>query len=883
MSGRLLAWGGTAYVWRNRLGDWPAFPSSDLEDLASLPRGAGAVSHGVGFAGDRPFVIFRERQTEEDRGGYAYTLLLDPGEAAWRAASWNGARLCRILLDSQFGQTLRRQPESIRNVDQLDAHLAELIWEETTPAFDGLPDELTLHLAGSSFEKEAVVLRQPSEVPSKRASWREVEAMLDLVPPCVRCGRGWLIGARLGNALAFGCQFALDDRPATDASEVLTPPPREGYELASRLTSSWRQLRLSGDMPAGVTDWFDRPHWTWDGDASRTAQHLVALVDLVPVATPPVAEQAAAAVEEESPLSDLIVQRLAAWSAVAPLVPERTTRLLVRERVHDIWRPVAAEGVVRLDGRFHSGALVDEFHATGLRPDSPNVAHVALDPEVVCLWWERVLETARPDALPGLVSAVGAHLRSLKPGPADSKARRVKLASLALARFRTAALPLTGWSSVGSEPDWRDVLPGLLREEVRRTVAPRGSAWVCDYALYGQDDDLEWLHANHPSALVPFLDGLQAALHHGDAPLRLRAQSLLGRLANLKIREVLPIDLKLRVAAARGGAWAPLSTVEGLWRGKPWPRSKASVPPAQVGVLVKELTVLAAETRHPDTPPRLAELRDLLGVDLPADVVRRAVDLAGHTEAAGSAAIWIDALSPIVPPDTVRQLAWTVWQRTYDFDSGLLKWLTPEDLLSAFPDVLCRNDRAPQDAAATLTGLVSALMSGPTPRVAELATETLAALRSSRRERAAETLLSSSELLDVILPAFAERAQLSFAELLADALRERFDELVSQWFLRLAELERRGGDLYREPGSVLILVTLLTPKLRARGEAIAAAALGPDSWEFAATISRFVNRASIDLSPALRRALTDAQQERRRGWIQRILRVGSTDQRTRSD
>src|SRR5262249_10799788 len=105
MPARLLAYGGTSFSERRRIGQWPAVPEATLRD----PEGLTATSwcYGVGTLGKQPFVILRQRQNIEQRGGYPFSLLLDPGEEVWQRFGWNGAALVAAILQNEPNMLLQ--------------------------------------------------------------------------------------------------------------------------------------------------------------------------------------------------------------------------------------------------------------------------------------------------------------------------------------------------------------------------------------------------------------------------------------------------------------------------------------------------------------------------------------------------------------------------------------------------------------------------------------------------------------------------------------------------------------------------------------------------------------------------------------------------------
>lgn len=109
---KLLAHGGTGFWMRRRIGNWPDITTGTLEDDYALPQDT--INFGVGELENQRFIIIRQRQHVENRGGYAYTLLLDPGEPIWQKAKWNAALIIqKILSDKELMPLLMEDPEHI--------------------------------------------------------------------------------------------------------------------------------------------------------------------------------------------------------------------------------------------------------------------------------------------------------------------------------------------------------------------------------------------------------------------------------------------------------------------------------------------------------------------------------------------------------------------------------------------------------------------------------------------------------------------------------------------------------------------------------------------------------------------------------------------------
>src|SRR2546422_833144 len=120
---RIRAYGGIRLGERVRLGDWPEFPSGEIEDDHGLT--SGEISFGVGVLPPAPFLVLRERQSAGTRF-YSFTLLLDPGRDVWLRFGWTGASLLSALLAaSAFAAQLRLRPEDVSPA-ALRQKLAEL-------------------------------------------------------------------------------------------------------------------------------------------------------------------------------------------------------------------------------------------------------------------------------------------------------------------------------------------------------------------------------------------------------------------------------------------------------------------------------------------------------------------------------------------------------------------------------------------------------------------------------------------------------------------------------------------------------------------------------------------------------------------------------------
>jgi hypothetical protein len=190
MPARLLAYGGTSFSERRRIGQWPAIPEATLRDGYGLT--ANAWCFGFGILDKQPFLIFRQRQNVENRGGYPFSLLLDPGQAVWSRFEWNPASVADVLM-RETPDALFRTPENC-SVDTLEKHMAAL-------TYSGVASSAPVTL--SYLVVSAIVALEPLGY-AGRPPTSELAMALAALPVCFRAGTGWLVGGALAHGRALG-------------------------------------------------------------------------------------------------------------------------------------------------------------------------------------------------------------------------------------------------------------------------------------------------------------------------------------------------------------------------------------------------------------------------------------------------------------------------------------------------------------------------------------------------------------------------------------------------------------------------------------------------------------------------------------------------------
>lgn len=266
---RLLAYGGTSFTERRRIGDWPDLPDGIFQDRSRLR--ADAPSFGVGLLSGAPFLIYRELQNVTSRGGYAYTLLLDPGRQVWQRAGWNGARLALAALQGEtaLSEQLRQMPEALEG-EKLDEAFGSLDLAPGEPSSGGALGDLMI--GASLTEAVSEICRIALEDGWEELTLERVAVLLDAIPQCFRCARGWLIGGTAAAASHLGAQLLIEGgglqrSPETDSVIIRGRIVREAWE------------RVGGEeLPAELRALEILPVWEW---REQTALEPRAVIDRV--------------------------------------------------------------------------------------------------------------------------------------------------------------------------------------------------------------------------------------------------------------------------------------------------------------------------------------------------------------------------------------------------------------------------------------------------------------------------------------------------------------------------------------------------------------------------------------------------------------------------
>lgn len=587
---RLLAYGGTRYAERARVGRWSESlrgTTSDFEDTFDIPTGQGLLSYGVGIVDDAAVLILRERQNESDRGGYPYTLLLDPGVDVWRRFEWNAPLLtCALRADTALWAELMHEPQRFSSTEVLEQTLQSL----APPALaKGTGPDVGPALA-ASLHAESLYVPIALIGTTTRPSVDMMASALMSLPPFVRVGGGWMMGGGRNGRKTLGCRLVFDDiSPNAEADERTTTAIEEGRRL----------LQLSADVlgrpgTSDASDAFAQPSLAWSSPPGTLSKALaVASAGARGAIDKPAIDQIAAFLAEPTPYGPAVLDIWKRALAQGPL-NAAVSRVLLK---YD-WERIDAS----LGARLSVDALSEAFHERRLTPASGAAQTFGLAAEREAAVWSGLVERAT-DAN-GIVTLVADALPRL-----GSAALTGPIVQRALERTLQIAGVLRAWGSLRDRADLWKIVGDDVSALARRRVG--GDArWHLDYALLADDAGGTWLAGMNPDAVPAVVSALMDEMttgSHGEA-----ARAWLVALASTRARVQTELPQKLQLARQLGGRWSRLLVVESICTGETAGGPSAAVSSVTFGseptaeesrALVQEAgALLAVRAKRSDRP-----------------------------------------------------------------------------------------------------------------------------------------------------------------------------------------------------------------------------------------------------------------------------------------
>jgi hypothetical protein len=514
---RLLAYGGTRYAERVRVGSWPeslGSESSDFEDTFDIPTGQGLLSYGVGILDGAPVLILRERQNEADRGGYPYTLLLDPGADVWRRHDWNPPLLAASLrLDEDLWHRLMIEPQRLSSADLIESRLTSIqpARVDRDSALDaGAAMAATLEGDGLYFPISilGVTTRPPLET---------MAAALAALPEPVRIGGGWMVGGGRNGRRTFGCRAVFDD---------VSPAAEPDAHARDALDAGTRLLRLMGDVSARispeVSGVFAAPAHAWStppgtlSTALRTAS-AAAIGDVDETTTDEIAAFIGGTTPYGAAVLDVWKHALQSQEHVSPAV----SRVFLK---HD-WDRIDAS----LGSRLSADAIGEAFHVRRITPAASETERFDLPPDRQAgVWASLVSRAAQADEAVGLAGDAVVRLQGHSP---DLLA---PIVTAALERTVELQGTLGAWASLRGRADVWPAVREAVAAAARAGVGTGDARWHIDYLLFAEDPGGAWLATERPDAvpavIAALLDEIAGGTYADDA------SSWLGALASTPAR-----------------------------------------------------------------------------------------------------------------------------------------------------------------------------------------------------------------------------------------------------------------------------------------------------------------------------------------------------------
>jgi hypothetical protein len=594
---RVFAYGGTSFDERRRIGEWAKLPMSVFEDYGGLRSGL----PWFGFfmpEGQRPFLAWRVLQNPEQRGGYPFTLLLDPGDDIYERFEWNTGCLLAALFENANGpgRSLLEQPQRI-TVDDLSALLMR-VPTHAGPAPAEASAPRVYWVAGALADRVLAV--PPSQMSlSERPSASWISRCQELLPVGLRNSRGWLVGGSSAQAEQLGARLVIDDHAK----------PVDASTLASA-----RALLAAADRVIVLPKWARPLAERWLGEPSTVF----------------LARDAVTAIDNPDALVDF-TERLGGDERRQWVEGACTTLLKITRahsaRVTRFLLEQAIAGTCRLDAKHFKRldrATVDQFLDSHRIPPTASPSTLGVPVEWLIERWETVIAgagAAAPDRVRDALDQVG-----------DSDA----LIDAGWSAATAASAPLGAWTPLLSSARVKQHTRDEARRRARDATRPFAPDEYSEFA-----DDPTW--ADLHDAMPRVIDALLAR-RRGDDIDRLQ------RLAEWPERRALSRERRAELATVAGGPWRSVALLDRLIAGAQVDgveAADASVRAILEDDLVAGIRALPAGTA---APPNLIGLRQLFGA-IPEVARTGLAALEPSLDQPAAAQAWVDAwdtLDPIV-------------------------------------------------------------------------------------------------------------------------------------------------------------------------------------------------------------------------------------------
>jgi len=540
---RFLAYGGNASKERRRIGEW------DIpEPILQSGYGIGAPSRrsfGCGILQNQPYLIFRELQGTE-RGGYPFTLLLDPGEELWRERQWDASQLIWDILLSEECNTLFLEPERLDELSlrQLLAGLGHCDSSKQRPLNE---EQLSLWIGACMSEQPVVVLPSFFAFDSRPAVW-DIVSITSTLPLCFRTGCGWMVAASPAQAQRYGVKLVIDEEADVN-SEVL----RQVISCGSDAWNAWTAWSTSVPRSKVIDRLGGIPAGCWEEPVKRILENisyvtkiqhksgasdgldLVRLMDLSPLLAPELLSLIADELTRKSGrLSSIRSRELIEWCLDrGGEIPEKVSLLL------------------------DPATILAELERRSIDPgDWPPSLHL---PVAIRAWIfkQRLLQSVR--MIPKLLEAA---LCDLAP---QSQNEVSELVTIAMNRLRVSTDRLEDWLLLRPRQDVFGMAADQLREEARRRMREHVGDCQRDYLLFADDVGAKCFRSDDADSFKAMIRAgkqILASTNPEDEELRAKTREWFDAIAHSPHRRQMTYALKRRIAVEMEGAWTPLKSLD---------------------------------------------------------------------------------------------------------------------------------------------------------------------------------------------------------------------------------------------------------------------------------------------------------------------------------
>ncbi len=560
---RLLAYGGTSYRERRRVGIWPSIPEGALGDTYGLSEDE--LSFGVGLVEDhQPFLVLRQRQVPDKQSHrqYAYTLLLDPGADLWQHYGWNGASLIVSLLSEPFREVVLARPEDL-DEQQLINFLKEHKFAIRASATKD-DDELLSLWTGSLLTSNTVIA--PRELFGARAILTpdSVSLQLSHLAACFRCGRGWLIGGSEQNAQALGAGLVIDMY-----SDAMNEEARIAVERGRKVLCAWSTVASDDEFKTAIEKPSNTPVWAWQAEFGYSPAQILPRVVLLAEALNPASsvdsliESLPEKLPEPGPLDREIhaAARRLALSKEGALSPTCTAFFLNEALNHGA--VIDATVANRLD----DDTVITELLNRQIQPDA--VAGIRFAPGVrLASWLGLIKQASNSSAIPRLVCRAIQDLQSDDARPVVSERELLDLVDYAAEETAARDKVLSVWIPYRDHPVIGLMVQEVLFAKSLSRLQKRAAGWPLDYLAFGQDPTLVKL-----AKLGLDRAGLEKLIYttleetEKSGPLCHEARSWLINLGVSPLRASASLATKIRICNSTTEGWNDFRELQWLYRG----------------------------------------------------------------------------------------------------------------------------------------------------------------------------------------------------------------------------------------------------------------------------------------------------------------------------